>query len=191
MIIRLLCALFFLWPLTAQETKLKTKTHVYLSPADDSPVGSLEEGLPVTKLKLDPSKKFIKTTLEVYIPVAAFDDPRVALPIGTDQVADNVRFNVLSAKRVENQVRLKLRITNLRNKAFDYSATMMTRISASGDNRGDLNPFKGKYQDLAIIPPKKSVVAELYFDFDNPPQNVELICKSVLQGEEVFYRLGF
>ncbi|MFQ6604801.1 MAG: hypothetical protein ACE5D8_04515 [Fidelibacterota bacterium] len=191
MIIRLFFLSILLGALLAQETTLKEETPVFLSPSDEKPVGSLEAGLPVTKLKLDRSKQFIKTTVDVYIPVAAFEDPRVALPPGTDQIADKVKYNVLSANRDGNQVHLKLRITNLRGKPFDYSAMMMTRITASGNNRGDLNPFKGKYQDLAIVPPKQSVVAELYYDFDRPPENVEFICKSVLRGEEVYYRLGF
>ena len=175
-----------------QETILKESTPVYLKPGEDHPGGRIEAGMPVTKVKLDKSKKYIKTTLEVYIPVNAFEDARVALPVGTDQIADDIKYKVFSAKIDGKQVTVKMKITNQRSKSFDFSAMAMVKIVGMSDNRGELNPFKGKYQDMAIIKPKQSVIAELYFDFKRPPRNVELICKSKLgAGEEVFYRLGF
>lgn len=175
-----------------QSTQLKETTPVYLKPGDNTPVGDIKAGTPVTKIKLDPSRKYIKTTIDVYIPVSAFADSRVALPVGSEQVADEIKFKLLSAESDGKQVRLSIKITNLRSQSFDFSAMMMARISASGDNRGELNPFLGRYQDLAIVPPKQSVVADLYFDFKRHPLNVELAVKSKLgPGEEVFYQLGF
>lgn len=175
-----------------QETILKESTPVYLKPGEDHPAGRIEAGTPVAKVKLDKSKKYIKTTIDVYIPVAAFEDARVALPVGSNQIADDIKYKVFSAKIDGKQVAVKVKITNQRSKSFDFSAMAMMKIAGMSDNRGELNPFKGKYQDMAIIKPKQSITAELYFDFKSPPKNVELICKSKLgTGEEVFYRLGF
>ncbi len=185
--ILLSCGLLF-----SQSTKLIESTPVYLNPTNDKPIGNLDAGIVVTKTKLDKSKQYIKTTVDVYIPVSAFEDPRVALPVGTDQFADQIKYNVLSARIVDKQVAVKVKITNQRSKSFDFSAMMMTKITDKNENKGELNPFKGKYQDMAIIAPKQSITAELYFDFKKQPSNVELICKSKLGGgDEVFYRLGF
>ncbi|NQV38241.1 MAG: hypothetical protein HQ509_09595 [Candidatus Marinimicrobia bacterium] len=178
--------------LFSQETTLKESTPIFLKPGEENSVGNLDVGMPVTKVKLDKSKKYIKTTIDVYIPINAFTDARVALPIGTDQIADDIKYKVLSAKIGGKQIAVKVKITNQRSKTFDFSAMMMMKIGGKSENRGELNPFKGKYQDLAIIKPKQSVTAELYFDFKRPPANVELSCKSKLGlGEEVFYQLGF
>ena len=60
-----------------------------------------------------------------------------------------------------------------------------------GENKGELNPFEGKYQGLAIIKPKESIIAELIYDFKSKPKNVELICTGKLKGDQVYYTLGF
>ena len=127
------CCLFTI--VLSQETTLKESTPIYLTPESDQSIGSLEMGTPVTKVKLDKSKQYIKTSVDVYIPISAFADARVALPIGTDQIADDIKYNVLSAKLNGNQVALKLKITNQRKKSFDFSAMMMMKIAGKGEKK--------------------------------------------------------
>ena len=65
------------------------------------------------------------------------------------------------------------------------------KVIGKGENKGELNPFEGKYQGLAIIKPNASVTAELVYDFKSKPKNVELICTGKLNGDRVYYNLGF
>ncbi|NOZ03537.1 MAG: hypothetical protein GXO92_02890 [FCB group bacterium] len=178
--------------LVGQETKVKSGTEIYSRPYDGEAIGQIEPGATVRKLELDRSKKYVKATMEFYIPVEALEDGRVAFPVGTEQLADKVKFTLLSARKQGNRVFIKLEIANSDlTKDFDFSATTMVKLIGSGGVRGELNPFEGKYQNLAIIRPLKKIVAELVFDFKTPPRNLELICKSKLTGEEVYYTLGF
>ncbi len=178
--------------LVGQETKVKSGTEIFSQPYDKVVIGRIEAGTTVRKLELDRSKKYVKATMEFYIPVEALEDSRVAFPVGTEQLADKVKFTLLDARKQGKRVFIKLEITNsnLTNN-FDFSATTMVKLIGSGGVRGELNPFEGKYQNLAIIRPLKKIVAELVFDFKTPPRDLELICKSKLTGEEVYYNLGF
>jgi hypothetical protein len=177
---------------SGQETKVKETTKIYAQPFQEESIGELREGTTVRKLQRDISKRYIKATLEFYIPIDALEDPRVAFPVGTEQIANKVMFKPLDVKKEGNRVYLRLEIKNLDlRKDFDFSAMAMVKMIGAGNNRGELNPFEGRYQDLAIIHPLRSVVAELVFDFKRSPQQVELMCKAGLGGEEVYYNLGF
>ena len=57
--------------------------------------------------------------------------------------------------------------------------------------KGNLNPFEGKHQALAIIKPKETITAGLVYDFKSKPKRGELICTGKLRGDRVFYNLGF
>ena len=87
---------------------------------------------------------------------------------------------------------LKLRVTNISHtKELDFSAMVLLKVFGKGSNKGELNPFWGKYQDLAIIAPKDHVIAELFYDFKSKPKNVELVCTGKIGGDRVYYTLGF
>jgi len=145
-----------------------------------------------SKWKKDKSGKFIKATIEFYIPVESLLEGRVSHPIGTTQIADNAKYKLIEVNQTGTQVALKLRVTNISHtKELDFSAMVLLKAIGKGRNKGELNPFQGKYQDLAIIAPRDHVIAELFYDFKSKPKNVELVCTGKLGGDRVYYTLGF
>ena len=183
-----------LFNLIGQETEVIKNTKVYLSPnaSKDNVIGEIFPGSLVTKLKKDKSGKFIKATIEFYIPIESLLEGRVSHPVGTTQIADNAKYKLIEVNQTGTQVVLKLRVTNIsRTKVLDFSAMVLLKAIGKGSNKGELNPFQGKYQDLAIIAPRDHVVAELFFDFKSKPKNVELVCTGKMGGDRIYYTLGF
>jgi hypothetical protein len=143
-------------------------------------------------LKKDKSGKFIKATIEFYIPVEALLEGRVSHPVGATQIADNAEYKLIEVNQTGNQVVLKLRVANINpTKELDFSAMVLLKAIGKGNNKGELNPFQGKYQDLAIIAPRDHVIAKLFYDFKSKPKNVELVCTGKMGGDRVYYTLGF
>ena len=68
---------------------------------------------------------------------------------------------------------------------------VLLKAIGKGNNKGELNPFQGIYQDLAIISPRDHVIAELFYDFKSKPKNVELVCTGKMGGARAYYALGF
>ena len=190
----LILLIVLLFNLIGQETEVIKNTKVYLSPnaSKDNVIGEIFPGSSVTKLKKDKSGKFIKATIEFYIPVESLLEGRVSHPVGTTQIADNAKYKLIEVNQTGTQVVLKLRVTNIsRTKVLDFSAMVLLKAIGKGSNKGELNPFQGKYQDLAIIAPRDHVVAELFFDFKSKPKNVELVCTGKMGGDRIYYTLGF
>ena len=143
-------------------------------------------------MKKDKSGKFIKATIEFYIPVESLLEGRVSHPVGTTQIADNAQFKLIEVNQKGAQIVLKLSVTNISHtKELDFSPMVLLKTTGKGSNKGELNPFKGKYQDLAIIAPRDHVIAELFYDFKSKPKNVELVCTGKMGGDRVYYTLGF
>jgi hypothetical protein len=190
----LILLIVLLFNLIGQETEVIKNTKVYLSPnaSKDNVIGEIFPGSSVTKLKKDKSGKFIKATIEFYIPIESLLEGRVSHPVGTTQIADNAKYKLIEVNQTGTQVVLKLRVTNIsRTKVLDFSAMVLLKAIGKGSNKGELNPFQGKYQDLAIIAPRDHVVAELFFDFKSKPKNVELVCTGKMGGDRIYYTLGF
>ncbi|MDP6500000.1 MAG: hypothetical protein QF847_04875 [Candidatus Marinimicrobia bacterium] len=178
----------------AQETETIKKTEIYSSPKESKTVsiGQFYPGTKVTKLKKDKSGKFIKATIEFYIPIESLEEGRVSHLVGVEQIADNAKYKLLKATRDGNRIKISLQIKNAHAiKELDFSAMAFVKVIGKGENKGELNPFEGKYQGLAIIKPNASVTAELVYDFKSKPKNVELICTGKLNGDRVYYNLGF
>ena len=180
--------------LLGQETETIKKTEIYTSPAanKNSKVGQLYPGAKVTKLKKDKSGKFVKETIEFYIPIEALDESRVSHSASVEQIADYAKYKLLKATQNGKRIIISLQINNIHsNKELNFSAIAFVKVIGMGENKGELNPFEGKYQGLAIIKPKESIIAELIYDFKSKPKNVELICTGKLKGDQVYYTLGF
>jgi len=170
------------------------KTTIYIKPNKDKDniVGEIFPGSSLTKLKKDKSGKFVKATIEFYIPVESLLEGRVSHEVGVAQTADNAKYKLISSNKNGNQIEIKLRVANIsHSKELDFSAMALLKAIGYGDNKGELNPFKGKHQGLAIISPREHVIAELYYDFKSKPKNIELVCMGKLGGDRVYYNLGF
>ena len=190
----LVLLIVLLYKLIGQETEVIKNTKVYLSPNTNKNniIGEIFPGSFVKKLKKDKSGKFIKATIEFYIPVESLLEGRVSHPVGTTQIADNAQFTLIEANRNGAQIVLKVRVTNISHtKELDFSPMVLLKTAGKGSNKGELNPFHGKYQDLAIIAPRDHVIAELFYDFKSKPKNVELVCTGKMGGNQVYYTLGF
>jgi len=180
--------------LFAQTTEVIKKTAVYIKPNKnkDNIVGEIFPGSSLTKLKKDKSGKFVKATIEFYIPIEYLLEGRVSHEVGIAQTADNAKYKLISSNKNGNQIEIKLRVANIsHSKELDFSAMALLKAIGYGNNKGELNPFKGKHQGLAIISPREHVIAELYYDFKSKPKNIELVCMGKLGGDRVYYNLGF
>ena len=180
--------------LIGQETQVIKKTKVYLTPKENKEniIGEISPGTSVTKLKKDKSGEFVKATIEFYIPIEALREGRVSHQVGTTQVTDNAKYKLMEVNQIGTQIALKLLVTNISHtKGLDFSAMVLLKAIGKGNNKGELNPFQGKYQDLAIIAPQDHVIAELFYNFKSKPKNVELICTGKMGGDRIYYSLGF
>ena len=180
--------------LFSQTTEVIKKTDIYTSPnkSKNNVMGEILPGASIKKLKKDKSGKFIKATIEFYIPVESLLEGRVSHSAGITQLADNAKYKLISSKMNGNQIEIKLRVANVsHSKELDFSAMALLKTIGKGNNKGELNPFKGKHQDLAIISPRAHVIAELYYDFKSKPKNIELICMGKLGGDRIYYNLGY
>ena len=190
----LILLIVFPLKLIGQETEVIKNTKVYLSSnaSKDNVIGEIFPGSSITKLKKDKSGKFIKATIEFYIPVEALLEGRISHAVGTTQIVDNAKYELLEVNQSGTQIVLKLRVENISStKELDFSAMVLLKAIGKGNNKGELNPFQGRYQDLAIISPRDHVIAELFYDFKSKPKNVELICTGKMGGDRVYYTLGF
>lgn len=180
--------------LFGQTTEVIKKTDIYLKPNTNKEniIGQIFPQSSIKKLKKDKSGKFIKATIEFYIPVEALLEGRISQQVGMTQIADNAKYKLISANKNGNQVEIRLRVANVSNsKELDFSAMALLKAVGYGSNKGELNPFKGKHQDLAIISPRGHVIAELHYDFKSKPKNIELVCMGRLGGDRIYYTLGF
>tara|TARA_B100001013_G_scaffold340451_1_gene263678 strand:- start:665 stop:1240 length:576 start_codon:yes stop_codon:yes gene_type:complete len=185
--------LLFLAPCFGQNTQTTKSVNLTTSPNIESKIGSLNSGTTIKKLKLDPSGKFVKVTFEAYVSVDALKDPTVSLPVGSSQIADDVKYKLISAKQSGNRVNIKVQITNQRAKPFDFMAMTLFKMYASGENVGELNPFEGNNTVSFGLKKGKPVIANMVFDFKKPPKDAELSCVSTIKagGEKVYFQLGF
>ena len=185
--------LLFLAPCFGQNTQTTKSVNLTTSPNIESKIGSLNPGTTIKKLKLDPSGKFVKVTFEAYVSVDALKDPTVSLPVGSTQIADDIKYKLISAKQSGNRVNIKVQITNQRTKPFDFMAMTLFKMYASGENIGELNPFEGKNTVSFGLKKGKPVTANMVFDFKKPPKDAELSCVSTIKagGEKVYFQLGF
>jgi len=176
----------------SQDTKLKSSSSLLSKANEKSAIGKLNAGTQVRKLKLDPTGKFVKVSVEAFVPVDALENATVSLPVGSTQIADGVKYKVVSAEQKGKQVHIKLVVSNTNKKPFDFSALTLLKVSASGDNKGEMNPFEGSNTVSFGIKKGKSITTKLVFDFKKLPNNVELVCMSKMKGgEKVYFQLGF
>ena len=175
-----------------QDTKLTTNSTLTSKPDNKSSLGKLNAGTKVRKLKLDSSGKYVKVAFEAYVPAAALENATVSLPVGSTQIADGVKFKLISARQKGKKAFVKVQITNTNSKKFNFTGLSLVKISGSGDNKGEMNPFEGKNTVAFDIKKGKSITSDMVFDFKKVPNNVELVCSSKMKdGEKVYFQLGF
>ncbi|HIB32846.1 MAG TPA: hypothetical protein EYO45_07040 [Candidatus Marinimicrobia bacterium] len=175
-----------------QQTSLIKSIDLLVTPGGSKEIGTLEDGIVVTKLKRDPSGKYVKISLEGYVLADALKDANISLSVGDVQIADQVKYKLLNARINGKKVFLKVQVTNQRFKVFDFTAITLLKVYGDDGNQGELNPFESINTVVYGLEESDAVDVDLVFDFEESPKNIELRCISEMtDGEKVFFRLGF
>jgi len=177
--------------LSGQATDIIKKTDIYANPENSkSVIGRLYPGTEIKKIGKDPSGKFIKATLDFYLPMEMLKEWRVAKGPGEWQVADETSIQLLKAEKEENIVTISVAIKNQDNKTMDMSALLLFKLMDREGNPGNLEFMQSK-NSVGIIKPGKILRSELVYRFTKPPIDLELSFQSKLGGDQVFFILGF
>lgn len=171
---------------SGQETSVKN-TNIFSDENGGQKIGTLNEGAKIQKLRKSKDGKFVRATLEFYVPVESLINADVYANMGTQQRSGSTLFRLQKVEKNENRVKAYLDIKNEGSSKMKFTAAVLTKMTASGGNNGDLNPFEGENQGFVEVPPKKSVSAVLVFDFKSKPEGLVFSCKEKMAGEEIQY----
>lgn len=171
---------------TGQETAVK-RTPIYTDDTGEESLGSLDEGTVIKKLRKTKDGKFIRATLDFYIPVSAVENADVYANLGTQHMVGTTRFRLQKVARDGNRVRVYLDIRNDGKSNFKFTAAVLTKLNDPTGQSGDLNPFEGRHQGFIEVKPRQSITAELVFDFKKIPGDLVFSCKEKMTGEELQY----
>jgi|GEM_PF-249131 hypothetical protein len=185
-------ALILLLSLTnGQVTETIKRSDIYEEPGnEDAVLGRVNSGTKVIKIGKDPSGKFIKATLEFYIPLDALEEGRVAKGIGEIQTAGQAGIRLVNASLKNEQVTVIVEITNNGQKDLDMSGLLLFKVVDGKGNIGNLE-FMESVNSVGIIKPGQVLHSELVYKFSRPPNNLEMSFQSVMGGDKVFFLLGF
>ena len=71
----------------------------------------------------------------------------------------------------------------------------MPALSVKNENNhfGQIDPYRGKNTVKYGIENEEKVNVELVYNFDSPPKEVSIVCKSTMaiQGDSVFFKQAF
>jgi len=177
--------------LPGQTTDIIKEADIIADPNDPINVlGILYPGTEIKKIGKDTSGKFIRATLDFYIPLETLKEGRLTKGIGEWQVADDATINLLSAEREENAVKVSIEIVNQGEKDMGMSALLMFKLEDGEGNLGNLEFMQSK-NSVGIIKPGKTLRSELVYNFTKLPKDLELSFQSKLGGDQVFFVLGF
>lgn len=176
---------------SGQVTQIIKTTDIIRDPGDPKTVvGRLYPGTEIRKTGKDPTGKFIKATVEFYIPLQTLKEGRVAKRVGEWQEADDATIKLLTAERKDSFVTVSVAIVNQSKENMDMSALLLFRLVDSVGNLGNLEFMESK-NSVGIIEPGKTLQSELVYSFPQSPEDLELSFQSKLGGDQVFFMLGF
>ena len=177
--------------LSGQVTEIIKKTDIFFDPANSkTAIGRLYPGTEINKTGMDPSGKFIKATLDFYIPLEMLKEWRVAKGIGEWQVADEASVKLLHTEKDGNTVHLSVAIKNQGEKNLDMSALLLFKLMDHEGNMGNLEFILSK-NSVGIIAPEQTLRSDLVYHFTRSPKDLELSFQSKLGGDQIFFILGF
>ena len=108
-------------------------------------------------------------------------------------IADDVKFELISANKKDKKVFINLDITNQQSWPLDFAAITLIRVKNEIDMQGQIDPYKGKNTVKYGIENGETIGVELVYNFETPPTNVTILCKPSIRivSDSVMYALNF
>ena len=110
-----------------------------------------------------------------------------------DMADSTVKYEIVRASKKDNRVFIDLNVTNKQFWPFDFAAFTLISVKNEENKLGQIDPYKGKNTVKYGIENEEKVGVELVYNFDSPPQEVSIVCKSnmALTADTVFFKQSF
>lgn len=175
----------------AQVTEITKKSDILSTPSQSGQVlGTLYPGTEIRKISMHASGTYVKAIVEFYVPLEALKEGRIAGRVGDSQMADDASIQLLDAQRSGEKVTVSVQIINQGDRTLDMSALLLFKIMDGTGLLGNLE-FMESTHSVATIPPGQALNSQLIYSFPTEPRDVELIFRSKLHGDQVYFDLGF
>ena len=108
-------------------------------------------------------------------------------------LADSIKFELVNAIQKGDKVFIEMQVTNQRSWPFDFAAFTLIRVTDEKHNFGEFDPYKGKNTVKYGIENGETINVDLVYNFETPPNNIQLLCKSTMRvlGDSVSYSFDF
>ena len=175
--------LIYSWSIISGDASLSEEEEVKKFPKFEYPSQLTETLEFVALLKVQDSKSFCFSTDKVNI---------TCLP-NVDMADSTVSYEIVRASKEENRVYIDLNVTNKQLWPFDFAAFTLISVKDENNRLGQIDPYKGKNTVKYGIENEESVGVELVYNFESPPSEVSIICKSTMaiSADSVFFKQGF
>jgi len=110
-----------------------------------------------------------------------------------DMADSTVKYEIVRASKKDNRVFIDLNVTNKQFWPFDFAAFTLISVKNEENKLGQIDPYRGKNTVKYGIENEEKVGVELVYNFDSPPQEVSIVCKSnmALTADTVFFKQSF
>jgi len=121
------------------------------------------------------------------------DTVKVTCLPNVDTADKNVKYEIIRASKQDNRVFVDLNVTNKQSWPFDFAAFTLVTVVNEKNNVGQIDPYRGKNTVKYGIENGETVGVELVYNFDSPPKQINIMCKSTmaLKADTVFFKQSF
>ena len=123
----------------------------------------------------------------------SYDTVVVTCLPNVDMVDNTVKYEIIRANKLDNKVFIDLNVTNKQSWPFDFAAFTLVSVKNENNRFGQIDPYRGKNTVKYGIENEEKVNVELVYNFDSPPKEVSIVCKSTMaiRGDSVFFKQAF